>query len=581
MRKISLNTFKNKRERHKKFTVRNLSIGWKYGVGLLVIFLLLCASTVLIARSMMATENAVETLERDGNRAVLVTELESQIRAKTNVAFSYIQFGSEVDINNYEERMEEVNLLLDQLREQLHTEPQESLFAEGQRFNEDMDQIFFDEVIPRYGTSGHRELYSSQLNTLTSRTTSFLGSLRELINEERQIAVEHANESTAFAFIMLITSMLFTLITGVILVLFISQRVSYNLKKVVVLSDHIANGNLTVDSLTYKGKDEIGKLSSSINVMKQQLLTMIQQISQSTSSVSTQSEQLSHSAHQVKSGAKQIATTMEELAKGTESQASYSSELATSMKAFAAEITEMSEKGQSITQSTERVLTETSEGQEYMNQSVDQIGNIDTIVKKAVEKVKGLDKQSKLVTNLVAVIKDIAGQTNLLALNAAIEAARAGESGKGFAVVADEVRKLAEQVDESVGDITKIVKTIQGETGAVVHTLELCYEEVLTGTEKIESTGTKFEYIEEAVKNMTDNVNSVMSGLNKIAEESEQMNHSVQEIAAISEQSAAGVEETTASAEEAFVAMEDMSTRSNLLNKTSESLSEVVQQFNI
>lgn len=581
MRKVIRKKSKDKRMRNKKFTVRNLSIGWKYGVGLLIIFLLLCTSTVLVARSMMDTENAVESLERDGNRAILVTELEAQIQAKTNVAFSFIQFGSEVDINNYEDSVEEVNHIINQLNEQLHTEPQEALFAEAQRFNDDMDRLFFEEVIPRYGTSGHRELFSSQLNTLTSRTTQFLETLREMINEERQLAVEHANESTAFAFTMLITSMLLTLVTGVILVLFISGRVSRNLKKVVDLSDQIANGNLTVDSLTYQGKDEIGKLSSSINLMKHQLLTMIQQISQTTSSVSSQSEQLSHSAHQVKSGAEQIATTMEELAKGTESQASYSSELATSMKAFANEINEMSGKGQAINQSTERVLTETVEGRNYMNQSVDQIGNIDTIVKDAVEKVKGLDKQSKLVFNLVAVIKDIAGQTNLLALNAAIEAARAGESGKGFAVVADEVRKLAEQVDDSVGDITKIVETIQGETDTVVHTLELCYEEVLTGTEKIESTGTKFEYIEEAVKDMTDNVKSVLSGLRKLADESEQMNSSVQEIAAISEQSAAGVEETTASAEEASVAMEDMSTRSNDLNQTSESLSEVVRQFKV
>src|SRR5699024_11327619 len=137
-----------------------------------------------------------------------------------------------------------------------------------------------------------------------------------------------------------------------------------------------------------------------------------------------------------------------------------------------------------------------------MEASTEQMNMIDAMMQEAVQKVEGLDLNSQEISKLVLVIQDIAEQTNLLALNAAIEAARAGEHGQGFAVVADEVRKLAEQVADSVSDITGIVERNHQESNIVTESLQAGYKEVEQGTKQIATNSEMLYGINQAVTEM-------------------------------------------------------------------------------
>ncbi|NBD19249.1 hypothetical protein GTZ97_01005 [Aquabacterium fontiphilum] len=79
-------------------------------------------------------------------------------------------------------------------------------------------------------------------------------------------------------------------------------------------------------------------------------------------------------------------------------------------------------------------------------------------VEAVVSAMQSLAERSREISEIVAVIDQIAFQTNILALNAAVEAARAGPQGRGFAVVAAEVRALAQHSAGSARQIRGLVE---------------------------------------------------------------------------------------------------------------------------
>ncbi|MEF2292382.1 methyl-accepting chemotaxis protein [Virgibacillus dokdonensis] len=431
---------------------------------------------------------------------------------------------------------------------------------------------------------GDEELAIKNLSELTSDVTELIagydklaGDSVESINKHGEEIISNGERTSKVGMIVIV------LIIGLsIAAALITARLITNpIKKVMNRMKLIANGDLSEELLQIKTRDEVGQLVEAANEMTLNTRELLNQINVVSETVTSQSEELTQAANEVKAGSDQVAITMQELATGSETQANSASDLALYVSTFSEKVQEVNNNGARVQRYSNEVAGMTAKGSELMTSSTEQMAKIDQIVQGAVAKVGGLDKQSQEISKLVSVIQDIADQTNLLALNAAIEAARAGEHGKGFAIVADEVRKLAEQVSDSVTDITGFVTNIQNESSLVASSLKDGYKEVEQGTNQILTTGETFKEINVFISKMVENINFVSSNLAEIVANSQEMNGAVEEIASISEEAAAGVEQTSASTQQTSSSMEEVAGSSEQLAKLAEELNGLVRRFKL
>ena len=372
-----------------------------------------------------------------------------------------------------------------------------------------------------------------------------------------------------------------TLVVGILIIWLFANSIANPIKKVVNHMNYLADGDLTQEELQVNSKDETGQLATAMNQMQGNLVKAMTKISQSSETLSSHSEELTQSANEVKVGTEQIATTMQELASGSESQANSASDLSNIMDVFVSSVVEANENGEIIQESSHEVLKMTNEGKELMDSSNEQMGKVDQIIKESVIRIQGFEERTNEIVSLVSVIQDIAGQTNLLALNASIEAARAGEHGKGFAVVANEVKKLAEQVNDSVKDITIIVENTQRDFGQVKEFLNSGYKEVEKGKDQIHLTGETITNIMLSVTGMVESIQTISDNLVQISANSQEMNGQVEEIASISQEAAAGIEETAATVEESNSSIEEVAGSAEQLAMLAEELNGIVRHFKL
>lgn len=379
--------------------------------------------------------------------------------------------------------------------------------------------------------------------------------------------------------IMLLVGIICILILAVIIerVVHIVIRPVKELTNVIT---QMTDGDFTVEVHT-AGNDEIGKMSTGVA----KFLTTMHDMIDSIHNVSDKLHQQSQSSLEISDKMREASTTqgesMQQLNETVEQLSASVNDIAEHATTLAGVVADTREDGSQVESKMKETVDISQKGRTDMNQvntAMHDINESITSLKAAIDKVGSASEE---ITNITAVIADIAEETNLLSLNASIEAARAGENGKGFAVVATQIGKLAQTSAESVHTIEGLIQQINGyvadcvtQANVSVGNIGESSQLITVALETFDSIFNNIAAVNELVESMVAKVGKVDDVATNVAAISEEQAASSQEILATSDTMVSQAQEITQSS---IHAADD----SGELSVSAEELANQVNKFKI
>ena len=348
--------------------------------------------------------------------------------------------------------------------------------------------------------------------------------------------IEEENASAARAKVISISTIAFAVIAIGALGFFLLTSIRRSLNQIQTMVSRVENELDFTVRVTVSKKDEIGLTTLALNRLLDKLQGNLKTISES--------------AYSVASAAGLLSTTSNQVATASTQQSSSASDMAATVEEMTVSINHVADRAQEANRLSSESGQLAISGEKIIGQTVRDIQDIAVTVHAAADLIRGLEQHSQEISNVVAVIKEVADQTNLLALNAAIEAARAGEQGRGFAVVADEVRKLAERTAVSTTEIATTIEQMRTTAGNAVGSMQGVVNKVTKGVESAQEADGAIRQIGESSRTAVKMVEEITEAIREQGAATNNIATQVERIAQMSEESSAAAENSSQSAQD-------------------------------
>ncbi|MCP3927055.1 MAG: HAMP domain-containing protein [Desulfobacterales bacterium] len=405
-----------------------------------------------------------------------------------------------------------------------------------------------------------------EFDPFAERLTSVIDKIVKDHVKELNISFKSINKQSKNTSKVVFISMGLIFIISIFVAMFIGHILTSSLARAVIFANNMAEGNLT-QILDINQKDEIGILSTSLNIMSKNLRKMFtdiasgtQNLTTSSIALSTISEYISTSSKETSNTSNTVAAAAEEMSINMNSVAAATEQTSTNIGSVASAVEEM---GATINE----IANNASKGNEITAQAVKRAEEVSI-------KVNALGKASREISDITETISDISEQTNLLALNATIEAARAGEAGKGFTVVAGEIKALAQQTAYATTEIKEKVSGIQIITTESINAIKSIVNIINDINEIVTTVSAAVEEQSLTTKEISNNVSQAATGVQEV-------NVNVNNTSVVAKEVTQNISEVNQAAFEMNSSSQKVNTSSTELSKLAETLDEMVGKFTI
>ncbi|QJI37858.1 methyl-accepting chemotaxis protein [Pseudomonas sp. ADAK13] len=374
---------------------------------------------------------------------------------------AHILSSTNADMQTYEEksagRLKIVKEQLTQYAGLLSTTDERSRLAV---FNQSLDVYAKNHIeMLRLSRAGDKKAAVEFLNSIRDsyeQMTKNFDQLIDLANKGAEQAGQQSVDAYEHAIGGIAIVILLVSAGTVIVAWLLTRSITAPIIEAMHVAETIARGDLT-QPINPTGNDEATRLLRAQEVMRDNLVQTLRQITGSSNQLAAAAEELNAVTAEGSRDLRQQHGEIEQAATAVTQMTTAIEDVARN----AASTSELSQESRNIA----------LKGQQRMVEALNSIRSLTQGVELSSEQVGGLADQAKSIGKVLDVIRAIAEQTNLLALNAAIEAARAGDAGRGFAVVADEVRALAHRTAQSTQEIEQMIGGIQTGTANAVNTM--------------------------------------------------------------------------------------------------------------
>lgn len=379
-------------------------------------------------------------------------------------------------------------------------------------------------------------------------------------------------------------SMLFAGIICILaLALLLERTVHLMLRPVKELTTAITkmtDGDFTIQVKSRSG-DEIGVMSRGVEKFLISMRSMIASISGVSDKLHTQADDSYVVSSQMQDASSLQSKSMEELNNTVEQLSSSVNEIADHATTLAMVVSDTREDSDKVNEKMQQTVEISEQGRRDMSQVDAAMKNINDSIGRLKTAIDKVSEASGEITNITAVIGDIAEETNLLSLNASIEAARAGEAGRGFAVVATQIGKLAQTSAESVQTIESLIRQINELVADCVSQADDSAENITDSGQLIQTALNTFNVIFENIGTANELVHSMIEKVEKVDDVASNVAAISQEQAASSEEILATSDTMVEQAKNITENSESVANEAKELTKSSNQLAEQVKIFRI